>query len=278
MSVDLHLHSHFSDGNWSPSQVVARAIELGFHSIALTDHDTTAGLDEARRRAGGDIEFVNGIEFNTIWMDGEGVPQDVHILGYFIDPEAPSIKEAIVAQQAARNLQFEKTIQVFSEAGIDIRLQVEAAAGKGTLGRPHLAQAILAAGHAATIDDAYEMLMSRTSHYHVARRSITPEAAIAAIKTAGGVSSMAHPGKSDWLNDLVAGLRKSGLNALEAYHRSHSGTQVRKIMKLAGAHGLLVSGGSDCHGPWREYPASIGEVLVPDQVLNELRDASRVHA
>lgn len=269
MSVDLHLHTHYSDGNWSPSELVENAIASRLKCIAVTDHDTCAGLQEARQTAGTRLEIINGIEINTV-LDG----QDVHILGYFIDPEASDLKAVMELQQGYRHQLVDHTIAVLASEGTTItKADVARLAGKGSIGRPHLSQAIVAAGAAADVTEAFSKYMHRGSPHYLPRRAVRPDQAIAAIRAAGGLASLAHPGKDKNLPDLVRTLKDMGLSALEAFHRSHGLPDIKRLMKLARDNKLLISGGSDCHGPSKNFPPSLGSVSVPLDVVQNLRAA-----
>lgn len=274
MSVDLHLHTHYSDGNWSPEELIDHAIKLGFKSIAITDHDTVAALPEAQTYAAGKLRLINGIELNTIWRNPQGKFQDVHILGYFINPESAALKEAMDKQQAARSKHLAETLERLDGQGFKISIQqVQSEAGKGTIGRPHICAAMLKHGVVNDVQDAYKLLMNHDSKLRVVRRSIAPQDAIAAIASAGGLSSLAHPGKDPHMKELIEELVKGGLNALEAHHKSHTLPMVRKYLKLAAKHRLLVTGGSDCHGPFGDFPASIGTVRLASDLLKNLDEA-----
>lgn len=268
MSADLHLHTHHSDGNWTTEALINKACELGFQTIAITDHDTTAALDEAREFCQGRLRLIDGIEFNTVIKRADGKNKDVHILGYFIDKNHSSIKGLIKKQQEARLKLVEDTVQIFRSRGFKISVEdVVAQAGRGSLGRPHICKAMMAAGIINDASKAYRMLMNYDSEYRVERESITPFEAITAIGESGGISSLAHPGKDKEIELLVADLVDSGLKAIEAFHRSHTLSMIKKYQKMARKFNLLVTGGSDCHGPFEGFPGSIGSVrLTPDIV------------
>src|SRR5579883_1138806 len=144
MSADLHLHTYYSDGNWSPEQLVDEAVKLGFQCIAVTDHDTVAGLAEAHESARGRIRLIDGIELNTVWINPEGQRQDVHILGYFIDPQNSELAAVMQVQQKARMDYLEQTLDKLNGAGYNIQVDdVLKAAGKGSVGRPHICIALI---------------------------------------------------------------------------------------------------------------------------------------
>lgn len=277
MRVDLHIHTHHSDGSLTPAEVVAHARRLGLKHIAITDHDTTAGIDEAREASGGDPEIIPAIEINTVWPDAAG-DEDVHVLGYFIDKDCPALVDIIARQKAARLKLVDDTIAVLAAAGIEMtREHVQQFAGVGSIGRPHISRAIVRAGGAADVFQAYEKFMTRSSAHFIPRQSVTPQEAIASITASGGIASIAHPGASRKIEQIILHLKDCGLQAVEAYHRRHSLPLVRHYIRFANRHGLLVTGGSDCHGPYEDCPPSMGSISVPTEVLHKLR-AVRPHS
>lgn len=272
MVVDLHLHTNHSDGNWSPAQVVSRAAELKLRHIAITDHDTMGGVEQARQAAQGRLEVIAGIEINTIWSGEDGEQQDIHILGYFLDPDHYQLKAVLARQQQARMKLVADTIDKLSEVGIRLTIEmVKQCAGIGSIGRPHITQAIVMAGGAADVTEAYERFMLRSSPYYVERQSVTPQDAIKAINAAGGIASIAHPGKTEGIKKIILELQTVGLRAIEVYHRRHSLELVKSYIRFANRNRLAFTGGSDCHGPHGEHSASIGSISVPLEVVTGLR-------
>lgn len=277
MAVDLHLHTIHSDGTWSPTQLVEKAISLRLKHIAITDHDTVAGLAEAEKVAGDKLEIIPGIEINTVWSDDAGKMHDVHILGYFIDRSNAKLKAVMEKQQWARNQLVTETLEMLKKAGMALTLEdIQESSGIGSIGRPHLTKAIVKAGGAKDVNEAYEKFMRRTSPYYVARKSVGPQEAIAAIKDAGGISSLAHPSKDERTEDLIVTLKQFGLDAIEAFHRSHTLPHIRRLMRCARMNKMLITGGSDCHGPYEQYPESIGSIRVPLHVVQDLKSAREV--
>lgn len=271
MKVDLHLHSKHSDGNWTPSELVAHAIKIGMSVIALTDHDTVGGIDEALAAASGSLEVIPAVEINTVWNDDAGVSQDVHILGYFIDRENKFLLDLLAQQISARNNQVEKLVQILVDDGLQISIEkIRELADGSPIGKVHVTQAIVACGGAIDVNEAYKKYYDRKSKFLVKRESVSPFDAIQAIRAAGGVTSIAHPRYSSDLTPLIVELKNHGLDAIEVYHSAHDKEQEADLLRIARELELAVSGGSDCHGPWGEYPSMMGTVEVPFDVITEL--------
>lgn len=273
MSVDLHLHTLHSDGSWTTQQLVEAAIEKNLKSIAITDHDTVAGITEAFEIAADRIEIIPGIEINTVYEKNDK-RKDIHILGLFIDPSHPALHRIIQRQQEARNRLVDDTVAKCNSLGIPLTHDlVYECAGKGSIGRPHLSRAIVKAGGAEDVNAAFERFMHRKSPDFVHRYSIQPHEAISAINEAGGIASIAHPGKDEEMEEIILELKEAGLRAIEAFHRSHTLEVIQHYMKFAKKHKMLITGGSDCHGPSDNYPASIGTIRVPPDVVSNLKAA-----
>jgi predicted metal-dependent phosphoesterase TrpH len=275
MTVDLHLHTTHSDGTWRPSEMIEQAIKLKLTCIAITDHDTTDGINEGRAAAAGRLEIINGVEINTRGELKDSLKQDVHILGYFIDPTDSKLNDLFKRQQNARVAHVEQVIKKLDAHGIHVSMEsIRAFTDGGPIGKPHITKAIVAAGGASDIMEAYEKFMSKKSAFYVPRNSVTPAEAIHAIRAAGGIASWAHPGDGEHVKDMVKELISYGLGAIEAYHQMHSVETTQSIVALASDFGLLVTGGSDCHGPYEECPPSIGTVTVPEEVVAKLKAAA----
>ena len=287
--IDLHLHTHHSDGTWAPRELVEHAVNIGMKHIALSDHDTVSGIAEALEAAAGRLEIIPAIELNTLYYDcaqseddgnyGAGqqssecnATHDVHILGYFIDPENKELLDVIARQKQARAEHVLECIELISASGVPINLAlVQECAGVGAVGKAHITEAIVRAGGAADLTAAYEKFMVRGSQFYAQRRSISPFEAVRAIRAAGGVASIAHPGKEKHVIPLIESLRKVGLGAVEAFHRVHSDSLRREYVAFAAERGMLVTGGSDCHGPYQEFKSMMGDIELPPTVLPELR-------
>lgn len=274
MQADLHLHTHHSDGTWSPAELVEHAVTLKLTHIAVTDHDTVAGIKPAIEAAAGRLTIISGVEINTVIPRDDGTNEDVHVLGYFIDTTDRPLNELLQRQRQARLDHIEAFRARLKEDGMDLPVEaIKRASGVGSIGKAHITQSIVDMGFAADINDAYKRFLTPGCPYYVRRRSVSPEEAIQAINRAGGIASIAHPGKKEHMPDLILRLKDSGLQAIEAFHRMHSVTLVRKYIRFANKNGLLITGGSDCHGPYREYPPSMGSINIPEDIVLKLIEA-----
>jgi predicted metal-dependent phosphoesterase TrpH len=245
---------------------------LHLKQLAVTDHDTTAGVAEAIAAAGQEIEIIPAVEINTVHEGVAGEREDIHILGYFVDLNSTALKTVLAKQQQARQNHVLETIASLQKIGLAIdESSVRRHAGLGSIGRAHITQAIVEAGGAADLTAAYEKFMKRSSPFYVPRQSVSPSEAIEAINDAGGISSIAHPGKESHINDLILRLREHGLQAIEAFHRVHSLNRVRHYIRLAHQNNMLITGGSDCHGPYEQFASTMGSISMPEEVMTKLR-------
>lgn len=269
-TADLHLHTRFSDGSYTPSELVDAAAKAGLRAIALTDHDHTGGLDEARRRAQRyRLEVLTGVEINTVWRDRE-----LHVLGYCFDESLDWWNALMSAQRDARNRRMERFVARLQDLGLPITMaDVTRVAGDGALGRPHLAQALVARGLAGSEQAAFDRWLSSKAPGYVPREGMSPAEAIRAIRKAGGVASLAHPrGLPLEAENTLGELVSAGLGALEAIHPAHPPVLREYYRSMAEANGLLWTGGSDDHGPRGGRPARIGTESVPYSVVEALKE------
>lgn len=259
MKVDLHVHSTASDGTLTPSQVVQRAAANGVSVLALADHDSLEGLAEARAaaRASG-VQLVPAVELSA-HAPGE---DSIHLLGYFISDNDPGLNRLLAVMREARHKRAHQMVESLREAGfsIDVATVLTLSAG-GAVGRSHVARALVSAGHASSVGDAFERLIGRGRPFYVSKEVMEPCEVIAVIKNAGGLAVLAHPGVNG-LEHLVAPLVDCGLDGIEAYHSDHSPARCRFYARLAADRGLLVTAGSDFHGPDAPNP-DIGSVGLP---------------
>jgi predicted metal-dependent phosphoesterase TrpH len=267
--IDLHLHTTASDGRCTPEELVARAASAGLTVLSVTDHDTTAALPIVSVLAvARGLEFVPGIEITAV--SGES---DVHVLGYFIDHHSVALNRFLQGQRADRVRRTRAIAARLAELGkpIDIERIVDEACGADRpVGRPHIAAALVRAGHTGTVREAFDTLIGEGLPAYVPRQGATPSEVVATIARAGGVASLAHPGLLGH-DELIPDLARGGLHALEAYHSDHSPDTTAKYLSLAAALRLAVSGGSDYHGPESHHAAGLGEVALPKEHYVRLR-------
>jgi len=268
--VDLHVHSTTSDGVLTPSEVVSAALERGLAVLALTDHDTLGGVAEAQRAAEGTgLEVIPGVEINS-----EGEWGDLHFLGYYVDPENPFLGERLEAMREARLERARKMVERLARMGMPLEWErVRALAGGESVGRPHVARALLEAGYVASIQEAFDRYIGSGGPAYVPRLRLTPAQVIEAVHRAGGVAVLAHPAHSG-ATDLIPRFVALGLQGLEVYYPHHSPQEVRALESLCGRYGLLATGGSDFHGPGHEEGAEIGSVFVPLECVARLKEAA----
>lgn len=268
MKLDLHLHTHVSDGHLSPTELVQAAVAGGLDAIALTDHDTAAGVEEARSAAEGlPLRVIPGIEVST--RVGE---HEYHVLGYWIDPESEPILRHQEATAGRRTRRMEGMVGKLREMGIPITFdEVTDAAGPATrsIGRPHLARALLAAGHTRYYGEAFERFISDTGPAFVAERFPTPEEAIAMIHRAGGVAVWAHPPLDRFAAELPRFV-DWGVDGIECFRPSLTGAETQMLEYSARAKGLFPTGGSDWHGPHR---GPLGDFSLREGEVRELLEA-----
>ncbi|MDO4294122.1 MAG: PHP domain-containing protein [Eubacteriales bacterium] len=274
--VDLHVHSDKSDGSFTPSQLVELAAQKGLSAFALTDHDTTAGVKEAMAAgAARGIEVIPGIEFST-----EYYGKDIHIVGLFIDEDAPAFQAQIHRFVQARVERNEKMCALLAAAGIDISYEKLTEAFPGSvITRGHYSRYLLDHGYVKSLPEAFDRYLGDHTKYFVPREKITPTQAVSLILEVKGIPILAHPtlyhmGREN-LSTLVRHLKKAGLIGLEAIYSTYSAGEEREMRQLASHYGLLISGGSDFHGkskPNLELGTGYGKLFVPEDVLLSLKE------
>lgn len=242
--------------------------------MAITDHDTTFGINEAVEAAGGRVEVIPGVEINTIRREPDGTHKDVHILGYFIDQNNQKLQDLLSRQRDARNEHVEKMVQNLSQAGHPLTMEMlRNKAGLGSIGKAHITQCMVECGMAGDLMEAYEKFVCKESPFYVRRESVSPQEAIEAINGSGGFASIAHPGKSPEMLEYILSLKQQGLAGVEAFHRMHSVNVVRQYIRFANRNSLIVTGGSDCHGPYKEYEATAGSISLPKDIVKKFLES-----
>ncbi len=267
--IDLHMHTVFSDGSVLPEDLVQLALDNQLEAIAITDHDTTESLPFARKAAEGkELEIIPGIEVNTVWKEKE-----IHILGYYIDPDDDALQAVIKKHRESRVIQIQEMAQKLkAKTRMNICYEdiAKLANDEGTLGRPHVAKAIVAKGGAHTISQAFNKYLNPKCDTYVRRKTVPPHEAVEAIHESGGIAVIAHPGDLEIIEELAEDLMNYGLRGLEAYHRSHSPALIEFHCTLAEKLGLIVTGGTDFHGTVDAYGKALERLHMPPAVYKEL--------
>ena len=266
--VDLHLHSTASDGRLSPAEVVHKSAELGLTIIALADHDSVDGIAPALAAANAfpRLKVMPCVEISTDVPSGE-----VHVLGYFIDCTDHRLRTTLERFRNSRQKRARGMISKLGNLGIHIDWQrVQEIAGSGSIGRPHIAQAMLEKGYIASIKEAFVKYISRDGPAYAEREKMTPAEAVELILQAKGLPVLAHPFTINDPETMVVELKSVGLIGIEAYYNDYAGDVIDKLVALAEKHNLIATGGSDYHGLDTGTETMIGGVDVPMESAERL--------
>ncbi|HHO47530.1 MAG TPA: PHP domain-containing protein [Desulfobacteraceae bacterium] len=276
MCVDLHLHSNFSDGSLSPSDLVERAVQNGLRCIALTDHDTVEGIgelfDHGRAK---NMHVLSGVEISATHGD-----RSLHILGYGIDHTHTELHQFLQVLQRGRTERNAKIIAGLQRLGFDVDLdQLQAISRRGQTGRPHIAALLLNKGIVGSKNEAFKQYLRKGAPAWAGRTSFTAAESIDIIHRAGGIAVLAHPGQLDpelrFLPQLVAQLVGQGLDGIEAYYPTHPPSMRKRLLALAKKYTILATGGSDYHGDNGNYASMArgkGGFCPPDSILAALEE------
>lgn len=274
MRADLHLHTNASDGQYRPAELIELARK--FDVIAITDHDTTDGVAEAQQTAAryGAPIVIPGIELSAEDADG-----DVHMLGYYVDIHDEHFQETLTRFRANRYQRGERIVENLAAMNVplDWNRVVEIADG-GAIGRPHIARAMLEAGYVESVKDAFERYIGNDRPAYVARTRLSPEESIELIHSAGGAAVLAHPGLLPDYRSLLLRLVPVGLDGVEVNHPSNDQAVRLDLRGIATANHLIMTGGSDFHGPKVKPDTTLGMVSPPDGAVEALKRASARHA
>jgi len=259
--VDLHIHSTASDGRFSPEEVVGKAAALGLTIIALADHDSVAGVAPALEAAKAfpGLRVIPGVEISTDMPNGE-----VHMLGYFIDYTSDELGSALERFRSSRQRRARGMIDKLRDFDIHVDWQrVQEIAGDGSIGRPHIAQAMLEKGYIASFKEAFDRYIGHGGPAYVEREKMTPAEAVGLIVQSDGLPVLAHPFTVDEPEAMVTGLKAAGLVGIEAYYDSYTADEIKGLVGMAERHGLIATGGSDYHGLEDSSETVLGGVDVP---------------
>ena len=285
--IDLHVHSTKSDGSMTPTELVNYAIEKGLSAFALTDHDTTEGIDEALevakqhneaikngKKEGLPLEVIPGIEFSTEYMG-----KDIHILGFYIDYNSPAFKEKIQEFVDSRILRNQKMCASLAADGIDITYErLLAQNPDAVITRSHYAKYLLNHGYTTSMKEAFDRYIGDHCKHFIPREKITPMQAVNLINEVGGLAFLAHPTlyhMSDRvLEGLIQELKEAGLAGIEAVYCTYTQGEEAQMRKFASKYNLLISGGSDFHGsikPKLDLATGYGKLFIPESILDDIK-------
>jgi predicted metal-dependent phosphoesterase TrpH len=272
ITIDLHLHTTASDGRCTPEELVGRVNDAGLRIISVTDHDTAAAVPavtEHARTIG--IEVIRGIEITSVHGG-----KDVHVLAYGLPGEVPELEQLMREQ---RRLRVERAAEIASRlarvgAPIDADEMLRSAASSSgkSIARPQIAQFLIAAGHVATVAEAFDRFLGEDGPAYVPHSGVSPREVVSLIVAAGGLASLAHPGYTK-RDEIIPSLVEAGLGAIEAFHSSHDAAMEAHYLATAERFGLAVTGGSDYHGEGTRRAEFFGKVGLPGERLERLRMA-----
>lgn len=268
--ADLHLHTQFSDGTFTPEELVQHAQKNGLGCIALTDHDTVEGCARAAAAcAAVKMEFITGSELTAEHEDIE-----VHILGYFLDTGNKALLERIAQFQSVRQHRIHEMVAALNKLGVPLQVEsVFALANCKSPGRPHVARAMVKEKLIGSLDEAFERFLKKGRPAWVPKTKMSALEGIELIHQAGGLAVMAHPGLNR-TDEIIPDLVDAGLDGIECFHTKHSTVMSERYLEIAEEYDLLVTGGSDCHGYSKNKPL-IGTVKLPYTHVEKLYAARR---
>jgi predicted metal-dependent phosphoesterase TrpH len=258
-----------------PAVLVQAAAAVGVTRLALTDHDTLAGYREvlAAGAVPAGMTVIPGVEINALVTRDLGLWEgELHILGFGMDPDDAAFEAALAGQRAQRRVRFDRTVDRLRELGLGIDAQVDALVNDGNdaLGRPTIARALIAAGHAESVEDAFRRLLGHGCPAYVPRLGLGPVEAISAIRAAGGLPALAHFREAPEREDLLRELVDAGLGGLEVFYRTFDQDTVDAVGAVARNVGLLATGGTDYHGDTGSYAESHAQIWVPPEAAEDL--------
>jgi len=274
--IDLHIHTTASDGTFSPKEVVMNSRAKDLKAIAITDHDTVDGIEEALQAGKQQgIEVIPGVELSVNYPKGE-----MHILGYFIEHKSKCLQYELKLLQKHREERNPQVIAKLNQLGIEVTMQeaIEISGGK-LVGRPHIAALLKEKGYVSCIQEAFDQYLAKGKPAYVAKEKLTPQEGIQIIKQAGGIAILAHPkhlGHSDIeLEELLRELKNFGLDGLEVYYTTQREKDTNKYLSLCAKFSLLATGGTDFHGdnkPEIELGVGRGNLIIPYYLVERMKE------
>ena len=259
--IDLHVHTNASDGKYAPAELVKLAARNGLGLLAITDHDTVSGISSALEaaRAYPDLKIIPGVEISS-----HAPGSEVHVLGYFVDRDNPEFLKQLAALGDSRQDRAKAIVEKLHGLGLDISLErVQQIAGDGSIGRPHIAQALMEKGYVTSFQDVFTRYLGQGCPAYVERIKLTPDEAVELIIQSGGLPVLAHPSTINNAESVIARLAGKGLVGLESYYKDYTDDQRRDMVNLAHRYKLIPTGGSDFHGIDETTEVMLGEARVP---------------
>jgi len=268
LSFDLHIHSSYSDGQFSPADIILQAKKIGLRGISLTDHDSIAGIKEAViSTKSNEISFITGIELSVTFEDSD----EVHLLGYGIDHKNKVLQDKLDFLFQSRLKRADEMIHRLKKIGINLTLEkVKRLTRGGLIGRPHVAQAIAEAGYAFSPQEAFQNYLRRGKPAYVPREKIELKEGVELIHFSGGVAVLAHPGLLR-ANQLYSLLKTEIIDGLEVYYPLHTIQQIQRYLQLCNTYGLIITGGSDFHG-FRVKSTFLGQSSIEEEDWTKLKE------
>jgi predicted metal-dependent phosphoesterase TrpH len=280
MKADLHLHTTASDGRYSPEELVGKAAGVGLAVMAITDHDSVDGVAQALKAAQSfpDLKVIPGVEIGTDIPHGE-----VHVLGYFINYVDAGLIDRLAELRDSRKMRAKNMIAKLADLGVYIEWErVQEIAGSGSVGRPHVAQAIMEKGYVQSLKEAFIKYIGRDGPAYAEREKMTPQQVVELVVKVGGLAVLAHPADIEGLEDLIPRLQRVGLTGMEVYYNAYGNSTVQHLASLARKHQLIATGGSDFHGLEHITETPLGGVDIPPECIERLlsfggrQDANRL--
>ncbi len=268
MKADLHLHTTASDGRYSPEDLVGKAAGTGLEVVAITDHDSVDGVAPALKAAQSfpSLKVIPGVEIGTDVPDGE-----VHVLGYFINYVDAGLVAKLADLRDSRKTRARKMIAKLANLGVSIEWErVQEIAGSGSVGRPHVAQAIMEKGYVQSIKEAFIKYIGRDGPAYAEREKMTPQQVVELVVSVGGLAVLAHPADIEDIEEVIPRLQRVGLAGIEVYYNAYGNSTVQHLASLARNHRLIATGGSDFHGLEHITETPMGGVDIPQECIDRL--------
>jgi len=274
MYIDLHSHTTISDGVLEPEELVDYAAGKGIKYLAITDHDATDGLIKASARAQlyQSLTIIPGVELSTDVPGGE-----VHLLGYYMSYQESRFQDVLANFRQARVGRAQGMVKKLSALGLELEWdRVKTLAGDGSIGRPHVAQALVEKGHVKSVKEAFDKYIGRLGPAYVARERLTPADAVSLLRSANGLPVLAHPGDICNIDELLKDMKKAGLVGMEVHYGKYPSSMVTRLEELAKKYDLIPCGGSDYHGEGLAAKTDLGDIDVPEQSIVKLMELAGI--